>query len=189
MLSTNRPKESCALARFVGRAMALAMNRVLVSLIPVILLGACASTPGEYPSLARRPIERVTGTLTPPPPPPAPAPVDPAIARQLDSLLDRVRAADARFQAREGAVRRTIAAASGAAKSSEAWSVAMVTLTDLDAARSEAMVALADIDAIYAASRIEGEPASEAKAARDAASALVAAQDKVIAEMQGQLAP
>ena len=169
------------------------MNRpsasLLLGLIPVFLLGGCAATPGEYPSLARRPIERVTGTLTPPPPPPAPAPVDPAVALRIDSLLERVRAADAKFQAREGSVRQVVGAAAGAAKASEAWSVAMVALADLDAARSEGMVALADIDAIYAASRIEGEPASEAKAARDAANALVAAQDKVIASLQAQLAP
>ena len=169
--------------------MAIAMNRLCVSLIPVLLLGACASKPGEYPSLARRPIERVSGTLAPPPPPPALAAVDPAVARQLDSLLDRVRAADAKFHSREARVRQVVGAANGAAKASEAWSLAMIALADLDAARSEAMVALADIDAIYAASRIEGEPASEAKAARDAGSALVAAQDKVIAELQAQLAP
>lgn len=169
------------------------MNRqrasLIASLIPAFLLSACASTPGAYPSLARRPIERVTGTLTPPPAPPAPAQVDPAVARQLDSLLERVRAADAKFQARTGGVRQTVAAATGAAKASEAWSVAMVALADLDAARSEGMVALADIDAIYAASRIEGEPASAAKAAREAANALVAAQDKVIAALQSSLAP
>lgn len=173
--------------------MAIVMNRyptsLVFGLIPAFLLSACASTPGEYPSLARRPIERVTGTLTPPPAPPAPAPVDPAVARQIDSLLDRVRAADAKFQAREGSVRQIVAAAAGAAKASEAWSVAMVALADLDAARSEGMVALADIDAIYAASRIEGEPASEAMAAREAANALVAAQDKVIAGLQAGLAP
>lgn len=173
--------------------MAQTMNRLPASLvfglIPVFLLSACASTPGEYPSLARRPIERVMGTLTPPPPPPAPAPVDPAVLRSLDSLLDRVRAADAKFQAREGRVRQVVSAAAGAAKASEAWSVAMIALAELDAARSEGMVALADIDAIYAASRIEGEPASEAKAAREAANALVTAQDKVIAGLQAQLAP
>lgn len=167
--------------------MAIAMNRQLVSLIPVMLLGACASAPGDYPSLARRPIERVTGTLTPPPPQPAAIPVDPAVVRQIDSLLARVRAADAKFQAREARVRQIIGAAASAAKASEAWSVAMIALADLDAARSEGMVALADIDAIYAASRIEGEPASEAKAAREAANAIVAAQDKVIAGLQAQL--
>ena len=76
--------------------MARAMNRLPASLTLAFLLSACASTPGEYPSLARRPIERVTGTFTPPPPPPAPAPVDPAVARQIDSLLDRVRAVGGR---------------------------------------------------------------------------------------------
>ena len=169
--------------------MAFAMKRQLASLLLAFLLSACASAEGDYPSLARRPIERVTGSFIPPSPPPAAIPVDPAVIRQLDSLLDRVRAADAKFHARKAAVSRTIAAAAGAAKASEAWSVAMIALADLDAARSEGMIALADIDAIYAASRIGGEPASEAKAARDAANLLVSAQDQAIAALQGQLAP
>ncbi len=169
--------------------MAIAMNRLPVSLIPVILLAACASKPGEYPSLARRPIERVSGSLAAPPPPAAPVSADPAVINQIDSLLERVRAADARFKLRESRVRQAIDAAKGAAKASERWSLAMIALADLDAARSEAMLALADIDAIYSAGRIEGEPASEAKAARDAANALVAAQDKIIAGLQAQLAP
>lgn len=65
----------------------------------------------------------------------------------------------------------------------------MVALAELDAARSEGMVALADIDAIYAASRIEGAPASEAQAAREVANALLTAQDRVIAALQASLAP
>jgi hypothetical protein len=171
--------------------MAWAMKRLLACLIPALLLSACAATPGEYPSLARRPAERVSGLAVPVPPAPAasPAPLDPAVAGRLDSLLARVRAADAKFWEREKQVRPKIAAASGSAKASEAWSVAMIALADLDAARSEAMVALADIDAIYAAARIEGEAATEAKAARDAAAMRVERQDSVIAELQGKLAP
>lgn len=168
--------------------MAIPMNRLPVSLIPVILLGACASAPGAYPSLERRPIERVSGTFSPPKALPAPTPVDPAVARRIDSLLEQVRAANAKFQAREAAVRRSVTAAAGAAKASDAWSVAMIALASLDAARSEGMVALADIDAIYAAARIEGQPGTEAKAAREAAGALIADQDRVITELQAQLA-
>lgn len=166
--------------------MAMAMNRILACLIPALLLGACSTTPAEYPSLARRPIERVSGTLPPPPPPSAP--VDPAVLGRLDSLLERVRAADARFRAAEPGVRRQVVAAGGAPLASEAWSVATVALSGLQAARSEAMIALADIDAIYAAGRIAGEPAVEALAAREAAAAIVQAQDRVIADLAERLA-
>lgn len=168
--------------------MAAAMNRSLTCLIPALLLGACSTTPGEYPSLAKRPIERVSGTLEPPPPPPPPAPVDPAVLRSLDSLLERVREADSRFRAAEPGVRRQVQAASGAAMASEAWSVATVALSGLQTVRSEALVALAEIDSIYAAGRIEGEPAAEAKATRAAAMAIVLEQDRVIADLQDRLA-
>lgn len=168
--------------------MAMAMNRTLACLIPALLLGACSTTPAEYPSLARRPIERVSGTLPPPPPPPPSASVDPAVLGRLDSLLEQVRAADARFRAAEPGVRRQVLAAGGAPLASEAWSVATVALAGLQAARSEAMIALADIDAIYAAGRVAGEPAVEALAAREAAAAIVQAQDRVIADLAEQLA-
>ena len=165
------------------------MNRAPLALIPALLLASCAATPGEYPSLAKRPTERVSGEAMPVAPPPAPPPpIDPAVASQIDSLLARVRAADAKFRDREGPVRQKVSAAAGAAKASEAWSVAMVALADLDAARSEGMVALADLDAIYAASRIEGAPASEARTARDAAAELIRRQDGVIGDLAGRLA-
>lgn len=168
--------------------MAKVMNRPLACLIPVILLSACAATPGEYPSLARRPMERIAG-VAPAPQPAIPPVMDQAVIRQLDSLVARVRAADTKFKAREDAVRRAIAAASGATRASDAWSVAMVALTSLDAARSEGMVALADIDAIYAAARIDAASAGEAAAAREAAGAIIANQDRVISELQERLAP
>jgi hypothetical protein len=163
------------------------MNRSLSCLIPALLLAACSTTPAEYPSLAKRPIERVSGSFEPPPPPPPPAPVDPAVVRSLDSLLEQVRATDTRFRAAEPGVRRQVLAASGAAMASEAWSVATVALSGLQTTRSEAMIALADIDAIYAASRITGEPASEAKATRDAAAAIVGEQDRIITDLAAQL--
>lgn len=165
------------------------MNRSLASLIPVFLLGACTSAAGEYPSLARRPIEQLSEALPAPPPPPAPLPLDPAVVRQLDSLLERVRAADAGFQAKVPQVSRSVLAANGAARGTEAWSVAMIALTDLDAARSDAMVALADIDAVYAANRITGAAASEARSARDAANRLIARQDQVMVDLQARLLP
>ena len=118
----------------------------------------------------------------------SPAQLDPAAARQIDSLLARVNAADAKFWQREKQVRPRIDAARGAAKASEAWSVALVALTGLDAARSEAMVALSDLDAIYLAARVEGEAANEAKAARDQAALRIERQDSVIGELQAKLA-
>jgi len=167
--------------------MALAMNRSFASLIPVFLLGACTSAPGDYPSLARRPIEQLNTPLPPATAPSAPVPLDPAMVRQLDSLLERIRAADARFQAKAPQVRRSVLAASDAARGTEAWSAAMIALTDLDTARSDAMVALAEIDAIYAANRITGAAAVEAQAARAAGNRLIAVQDQVMADLQGRL--
>jgi hypothetical protein len=171
--------------------MASAMNRLsacLICVAPALLLGACAATPGEFPSLAKRPSERVSGTLQPAPAPVPPQPIDPATARQLDSLLGRVRATDLRFGNALAGVRALVQSGAGASKGSEAWSIGTAALASLEGIRGEAMIALADIDAIYAAGRIEGEPAAEAKTARAAAMAIVLEQDRIIVDLQARLA-
>ena len=65
-----------------------------------LALGACSTNEGAYPSLTKRPAERITATWppAPPPPPPAPPPLDAATVSRLDGLLAQVTAADSRFQ-------------------------------------------------------------------------------------------
>ena len=154
-----------------------------------LTLGACANDIAEYPSLARRPAERVSGQISPvvPSNEPGPAPAAGVLGR-LDSLVAQAREADTRFRAREGQARTLIAGASGAAAGSESWAVASVALSQLESARSDAMLALAELDELYAAARIDANDARAIAAARDTVMGLVTEQDRVIGDLGGRLA-
>jgi hypothetical protein len=158
--------------------------------VSALVLSACAKDEAGFPSLARRPAERINtpvadATPTPEPPPAAP---DPALLARIDGLVAKARGADARFQTRSGPARALVNAAAGAPVASEAWSVATIALSELEAARSEAMIALADLDALYARAVIDGTGSAALTQAREAVVGMVGEEDRVLAELQGRLA-
>lgn len=153
-----------------------------------LALTACASDVTNYPSLARRDVER---TPTAPPPSPAPTPdpgPDAELAARLTGLVENARAADQRFSAARASAERTVAAGSGSQPGSEAWAVASIALAGLESARSDAMIALAELDALFAGARINGTAGAGAiAAARDEVSALVGEQDRVVTALSRRL--
>lgn len=165
--------------------------RIIAALSGAALLSACAEEAGGYPSLARRPAERVSGTsdVVPaiPSAPLPPAPPSPELSARLAGLVQQAEAAHQRFNSREARARGLVSAAAGAAVATESWAVATVALADLESARSDAMIALADLDQLYAAQRIEGSDALATGAARQTVIALVAQEDLVLASLRGQL--
>jgi hypothetical protein len=174
------------------------MRRASVSLVPlalVLLLGACASAK-DYPSLARRPVERMTGSseVVAPEATPRPlAPLSPELTTRLAQLVDQARGADQRFAARRDGATRLISAGSGAAPGSDGWSAASIALGELESARSDAMVALTELDDLYTNESIaaaetgdHGKVATIADA-RDQVTALVSAEDGVLAQLRGKL--
>ncbi len=172
--------------------MGMAMPRNSSLLLPIALglaLAGCATDDGSYPSLAKRPAERVTATWPPAPPLPLPAPppLDSATAGRLGTLLGQVRAADARFGGKISRARSTVAAARGAAMGSEAWSVASVAVAELEAARAQAMMAMGELDSIYAEARTEGRDVTEIEATRQRALAIIADQDRTLDSLKGEL--
>lgn len=169
------------------RFVTLPLSRAL-AVLAIAPLAACA-TSDDYPSLARRPIERVSGSAEAAPPmaEPAPAPISPEVSGRLAALVAKAQTSDAKFSAREAEARRRVGAARGAAVGSEAWSVAMVAVAALESARSDTMIALADLDAIYAADMVDAGAAAASSAARDQVIALVARQDAILAGLRGQL--
>lgn len=159
-------------------------------ILTTVLLAACASDAASYPSLARRPVERISGTapVVPPSPEAAPAPPSPELTDRLDRLVTQARSADARFRQNSPRTRALIGAAGGAAVASESWAVATVALADLESQRSQAMIALADLDALYAAETVAGSDASAIARARDQVIAMVGEEDAVLNELKGRLA-
>lgn len=169
--------------------LAMIRSQACLTLIATLALVACASDTVNYPSLAKREVERIANAPVPPPAlPPVAADTDPALASRLESLLAQAEAAHGRFQSRRARAEALVAAASGAGVASESWSVATIAMADLESARSEAMVALADLDALWAAARVEGKPADAIASARSRVTGLVAVEDAVLAALRGRLA-
>ncbi len=156
-----------------------------------LALTACASAKAGYPSLARRPIERISGSApvaTPTDSPAAPAAPSPDALNRLDAALAQAAGADARFHQREARARALVSAARGAPIAGEAWAVASVAVADLESARSDAMIALADIDALFAKARVDGSDSTAISGGRDRVTTLVASEDQVLTELRSALA-
>ncbi|MBX9728438.1 MAG: hypothetical protein K2X31_05985 [Sphingopyxis sp.] len=149
-----------------------------------IPLAACASAPaGEYPSLARRPIER-SATVPPAPPViPDPPPASATLIEAVRALGADANRGDAEFRAALSANAGSIAAARGAATGSEAWAQGETALSRVIAARGATNFALAELDRLAITRAEQGDVAGlalvEAEQARVAA--LVRAQDDRIA--------
>lgn len=149
-----------------------------------IPLAACASAPaGEYPSLARRPIER-SATVPPAPPViPDPPPASATLIEAVRALGADANRGDAEFRAALSSNAGSIAAARGAATGSEAWAQGETALSRVIAARGATSFALAELDRLAITRAEQGDVAGlalvEAEQARVAA--LVRAQDERIA--------
>jgi hypothetical protein len=153
-------------------------NRALL-LLP--LLTACAISAGEYPSLAIRDAERVSGTFEPAPPTPyVPPPTSAAVVDRLAQLAADAASAHRAFLSEAPEARRTIAAASGAEFGSDGWASASVALAGLESARSRAMIALADLDRLMVDAAVAGEELERIVAVRNTVTAQVDEQNAAI---------
>lgn len=175
--------------------MEAAMRRLLppaACITTALLLAGCVADYDNYPSLARRPAERISGTAevvpAAPAPLPAPAPPSPDLVSRLGQLADQAEAAHRQFTGRRAQAEQIVATARGAAIGSENWARASVALADLESSRSLAMIALADLDALYAAERIEGSNAATIAATRDRVAAWIGEEDQVLAQLGGRIA-
>jgi hypothetical protein len=149
-------------------------------------LAACSTAPGDYPSLAIRDAERITGTIPAPEPyvpPPTPAPV----LDRLAQLTGEAASAHRGFLDQAPGVRSTVSAARGAGVGSESWAQAQVALAGLEGARSRAMIALADLDRLYVDAAVEAMETERIAAAREEVIGMVEAEDAVIAELAAVL--
>lgn len=169
-------------------------GRAYIPLVLVLiagLLGGCAADRGEYPSLGRRAAERLHEAA------PAMSPETPItqtsaapsaeLAAQLARLIGQAEAAQSRFAAREPRARTLAQAAAGAPLGSESWSLAAIAFAELESARSDTMIALADLDLLHASATVEGAATAAIAAARNQVIEIVAAQDRVLAQLRGDV--
>jgi len=166
------------------------LPRTFIVLVPTaLLLVGCATDKSQYPSLARRPAERLTASFdTPPAPVEIVRPAPPtAVTEKLGGLVNAAEAADAKFGTREARARAVVGSAARAKIGSESWATATIAVAELEAARSEAMLALSDLDMLFNEASVSGQEAKGIGAARDKVTGLITRQDQVLAELRGRL--
>lgn len=170
------------------------MIRAKARLLPLFLgagLAACSSA-GHYPSLAVRPVERATPVTPDAEAPPAPLPPASAdLTTRIDGLLAAARQADSQFAAKRTLAERAVSA-SGSSRSGDAWLTAQAAISALQASRDPAVAALGELDTMYADARdaapVEESPSAKSiGTAREQVQTLVAAQDEVVARLNGRL--
>jgi hypothetical protein len=163
--------------------------RARVALLPIALLAGCATPSPDYPSLAIREAERISGAIQPGEPvpyvPPAPSP---AILGKAEALASAAAEAHQAFLAEAPRASAAVERARGAAIGSENWARAEVALASLISARSQTMEPLADLDRLFVDAAVEGNALALIAATRDRVEAQVAEQDAAIARLQQVLA-
>lgn len=150
-----------------------------------LALAACAGNADRYPSLAVRPAERVGGTFAVTNPVPDPAPLDQPALSRIDRFLSSARATHARFVDRAGTARSQVAAGRGTSPDDNRWALAQVALADLESIRSENAVVLGDIDLMFVDATLSNTEREQVASAREAILALIAQEDRVLAELSG----
>jgi hypothetical protein len=170
-------------------------SATLLSLALLVPLGACAAAK-DYPSLQRRPAERMTGSapvVSPQKPPLPPSVPGLELGSRLARLVEQARTAHERFASKRANAERLVAAGGGGEPGSEGWSVATVALSDLESARSDAMLALAELDELYATETIvASQTGDKAKTtaiagARDQVIALIGEEDGILAHLRERM--
>jgi hypothetical protein len=162
---------------------------LFVSLLAIVL-GGCAQTNADIPSLSRRPIEGIDKAEADAPPAPQ-APASNAGAARLAAIDARIRAADSAFRMAAAAARTQIGAAGPAG--SESWVAAQEALSTAAAAQADMTSAISDLDAFSRELVVSADPSAGADLV--AASTLTARavelqsdQAKISAELGGKLA-
>jgi len=115
--------------------------------VPLLLLTACSSAGGPYPSLQPRAAEAIDPRLQPVRPINN-RPATPGLISQLTALVEQARAGQSAFEP-AAATAEKLASAAGA-RQSESWIAAQTALSAAIAARSPTELAQGDIDTIGA---------------------------------------
>lgn len=166
--------------------MSVRVPAILVALLP---LAACATADGDFPSLAIRDTERVSGEMQPAPPAYVPPPPSATAVDRIEGLALEARDADRAFAQEAAAARSAVAAAGSTRPGSESWARAQVALAGLEASRSRAMIALADLDRLYVDAALDNAELTRIETVRQEVAGQVEVQNAMIDGLLAGLQP
>lgn len=150
-------------------------------LLSVLILSGCAGAgAGDYPSLARRPVEQRVEMPPPPAVAPVPEPVSATLAQAIAALARDADSGENAFRAALADERARAVAGRDAPTGTEGWAVAQLALSRIDVARGPTLMALAELDRLALARADAGDVAG--------AQALAAQRDRVAALAESQQA-
>ena len=119
-------------------------------LLLLLILAACGTREGGFPSLERRSYEADAPIAAPGDSVAAPFVLSAAFAAKIDTLQARHKAAHSAYLSGLPAVQSTASQAAGTAPGSEFWVNAHLMLSRLDKMRSDSVAALRDFDGLIA---------------------------------------
>ena len=115
----------------------------------LLVLSACGTPDGEFPSLERRPFETASPVVSAPPAV-APTILSSGLAEKVKTLVARHESANASFGKGLPSVQKIAANAAGSAAGSESWVNAHMQLSRLDKTRADSVAALGELDTLIA---------------------------------------
>jgi hypothetical protein len=115
-----------------------------------LLLAACGTTDGEFPSLEQRPYENKNPVILPEASPAMALTLPAELTAKLDRLNERHRASHAVFSKDLSSVQALASQAAGSAAGSEKWVDAHLRLSRLDKARADSVAVVREFDKLIA---------------------------------------
>jgi hypothetical protein len=158
-----------------------------------LLLAGCAAGggDGDFPSLARRPVEGVLTSVQTEPVPPAIVPAGAGLNERLSAWTRASAAADAAFQAALPDVEVRVVAAQGTPAGSDSWFAAQQAVSRLDVLRGPLSRIWADVDALYVSKTVadDAEGAAEIALLHARLAKLAAEQIEQVEALGARIAP
>ena len=179
------PDDSVMLLRY--GIMRPKIHQFVVAVATCAFLAGCAGSSDQYPSLAIRDAERVSGQFSPSPPTEEIGPVREFSTQEISGLVAAAQESHQAFLDAQLVTGRLVSVARGSGAESEARALALVALADLSTKRSNTAIALADLDLLAAKAATELLSSEQLATAQTTVLELVNRQDSTLAQLWEQL--
>ena len=126
------------------------ITKLAPPVLVVLLLSACSTTEGQFPSLERRPYESNAPISASEAAPAVPMELPAELQTKVDALTRRHEAAQADYQRKLPAVQALASRASGSAPGTESWVNAHLELSRLDDSRADSVAVVREFDSLIA---------------------------------------